>query len=57
MIFVFYALALVTMLVIRPILNAVLKNKKSGTSAIYAAMYFFPILAFAHAALAGLLCK
>lgn len=55
-VFVFYALALLIMLLIRPWVCRKFLPRRSKMS-IYAAMYFIPILTLLHAVMGGLLCK
>ncbi|XP_014217258.1 JNK1/MAPK8-associated membrane protein [Copidosoma floridanum] len=54
MIFVFYAFAVTIMLVVRPLIAQKCLPKK-GKFSIYAALYFFPILALLHAVGSGLI--
>ena len=56
MVFVFYAIAALLMLIVRPLIATKCLPKK-GKFSIYAALYFFPILALAHAVGSGLICK
>ena len=56
MVFVFYAFAVVIMLMVRPFIAKKFLPKK-GKLSIYAALYFFPILALLHAIGSGLICK
>lgn len=55
MVFIFYALCVVLMLVVRPWLAHFLP--KHGRMSIYAALYFFPTLAVIHAVFGGLICE
>ncbi|XP_011496481.1 PREDICTED: JNK1/MAPK8-associated membrane protein [Ceratosolen solmsi marchali] len=54
MVFVFYAFAIVIMLIVRPFIAGKFLPKK-GKFSIYAALYFFPILALLHAVGSGLI--
>ncbi|XP_063222180.1 JNK1/MAPK8-associated membrane protein-like [Bacillus rossius redtenbacheri] len=56
MIFIFYALSIVLMLLIRPWLVARLLPTY-GKMSIYSALYFFPTLALIQAVFGGLICK
>lgn len=42
------------MMLVRPILNTYLMKK--GKTAVYSALYFFPILALFHTIIGGLMC-
>lgn len=53
---IYYALCLVMLLLVRPILASKFLPVRGQTS-IYAAMYFLPILTVTHAVCGGLLCK
>jgi len=55
MVFVFYALGIVLMLLIRPLIARKFLPKQ-GKFSIYAALYFYPILALLHAVGGGLIC-
>lgn len=55
MVFVFYALGIALMLLIRPIIAKKFLPKQ-GKLSIYAALYFYPILALLHAVGGGLIC-
>jgi len=55
MVFVFYALGIVLMLLIRPLIAKKFLPKQ-GKFSIYAALYFYPILALLHAVGGGLIC-
>lgn len=55
MVLVFYFLCIVSMVVIRPILNK--KFLKNGKSALYSALYFLPVIALLHTVVGGLVCK
>lgn len=55
MVLVFYLLCVILMMTIRPGLNN--KFLKFGKSAVYCALYFFPILSLLHAVAGGLICK
>lgn len=55
MVFVFYALGIVLMLLIRPLIVRKFLPKQ-GKFSIYAALYFYPILALLHAVGGGLIC-
>ncbi|XP_055373867.1 JNK1/MAPK8-associated membrane protein [Condylostylus longicornis] len=50
---VFYLLCLLLMMLVRPLLNR--KFLKAGKSAVYCALYFFPILTLLHAVAGGLI--
>lgn len=56
MVFIFYALGTTIMLIIRPIIAKKFLPKK-GKFTIYAALYFYPILALLHAVGGGIICK
>lgn len=56
MVFIFYALGTAIMLIIRPIIAKKFLPKK-GKFTIYAALYFYPILALLHAVGGGIICK
>lgn len=56
MVLIFYALGIVIMLIIRPWL-AHFFLPKIGKVTIYAALYFFPVLALLQAVFGGLICK
>ena len=53
---VYYVFCLTIMMLMRPMLCSHLVPRR-GTRAIYAALYFFPILTVLHAMAAGLICK
>ena len=53
-VFIFYALALVFMIILRPILSSKFLPGR-GRKAIYAALYFFPAFAVAHGVLGGVI--
>ncbi|ENN77780.1 hypothetical protein YQE_05751, partial [Dendroctonus ponderosae] len=55
-VFLFYVLSLVSMLLVRPWLCRRYLPRQ-GKMAIYAAMYFIPILILIHAVIGGLVCK
>lgn len=56
MVFVFYVLGVAIMLLIRPLI--VMKFlPKQGKYSIYAALYFYPILALLHAVGGGIICE
>lgn len=55
-VFIFYAFALVLMLLIRPWVCRKYLPRQSKMS-IYAAMYFLPILSLLQAVIGGLICK
>jgi hypothetical protein len=56
MVFIFYALSVTLMLLVRPwLVKRFLPNH--GKMSIYAALYFFPTLALIHAVFGGLICK
>jgi len=64
MVFVFYAIAIVFMLLLRPfVLKSLLKSPSLaglpdfGKGTIQMPLYFFPQLAGVHAVCAGLICK
>lgn len=52
---VYYLLSLIMMVLVRPILTAGIL--KQGKSALYAALYFLPILSVVHCLFCGLICK
>ncbi|XP_074663001.1 JNK1/MAPK8-associated membrane protein-like [Tubulanus polymorphus] len=54
MVMIYYAICLVLMLIVRPVLSWKVANNL-GTKSIYAAMYFFPILTVVQAIFGGLL--
>ena len=56
MVFIFYALSVVLMLLVRPWL-AQQFLPKHGKMSIYAALYFFPTLALIQAMFGGLICE
>ena len=56
MVFIFYAFAILTMLILRPLIATKLLPK-NGKFSIYAALYFFPILTALHAIGSGLICE
>jgi hypothetical protein len=56
MVFIFYALSVVLMLLVRPWL-AQHFLPKHGKMSIYAALYFFPTLALIQAVFGGLICE
>jgi hypothetical protein len=56
MVFIFYALSVILMLLVRPWL-AQHFLPKHGKMSIYAALYFFPILALIQAVFGGLICE
>jgi hypothetical protein len=56
MVFIFYALCVVFMLLVRPWL-AQHFLPKHGRMSVYAALYFFPTLALIHAVFGGLICE
>jgi hypothetical protein len=56
MVFIFYAFAIIIMLIARPLIAQKFLPKK-GKFSVYAALYFFPILALLHAIGSGLICK
>lgn len=56
MVFIFYALSVVLMLLVRPWL-AQRFLPKHGKMSIYAALYFFPTLALIQAVFGGLICE
>jgi hypothetical protein len=56
LVFIFYALTLLIMLLIRPWVCREYLPRQSKMS-IYAAMYYIPILVVTHALIGGLLCK
>lgn len=56
MVFMFYAIAVSLMLLIRPWIAGHFLPI-SGKLSIYAAMYFFPLLSVVHAAFGGLVCR
>mgnify|MGYP002715710832 CR=1 FL=1 len=51
MVFIFYAIATVVMILIRP------KYCPHGKMSVYAGLYFYPILAFFQAVFGGIICK
>lgn len=56
MVFIFYGLCVTIMLLIRPWLVHFFLPKTGGAT-VYAALYFFPVLAVLHAIFGGLICK
>lgn len=54
MVFIFYAIAAAIMLMVRPWF---IGKYARGKLSIYAALYFFPILALSQAVLGGIICK
>jgi len=54
MVFIFYSFALISMLLVRPVLSSKFLPGK-GRNAIYAALYFFPIFALIHGVLGGVI--
>ena len=56
MVMIYYAICLVNMMLIRPLLST-FPVAGRGTKSIYAALYFLPILVLIQAVLAGILCK
>lgn len=52
---VFYFLALVMMMLVRPLLNVYVL--KSAKPALYSALYFLPVLSVIHCLFCGLICK
>lgn len=56
MVFIFYSLSVTIMILIRPLIVRKFLPKQ-GKYSIYAALYFFPILALLHAVGGGLICK
>ena len=56
MVIIYYAFALVLMVLIRPLVSYKCVSRK-GTASIYAALYFFPLLICLQAVFGGLLCK
>ena len=53
-VFIFYALSLILMIIIRPFLSSKFLPGR-GRNAIYAALYFFPAFALAHGVLGGVI--
>lgn len=51
MVFIFYAIATMLMIIIRP------KKYTHQKMSVYAALYFYPILAFFQAVFGGIICK
>ena len=51
----FYLLCVINMMLIRPFLNH--KFMKNGKTAVYSALYFFPILSLLHTVAGGLICN
>lgn len=56
LVMVYYALCVVMLMLVRPLLSTHLVQGK-GTRSIYAALYFLPILLVTHAVFAGVLCQ
>ena len=57
LVFAYYGLALVTLLLFRPIFTWKFRRYKSCRVPVYFEMYSIPVLVIVHAGLAGLLCK
>ena len=55
MVMMYYAVDVVCMMLLRPLVSAKLVQHR-GTRSIYAALYFLPILLVLHAVFAGLIC-
>lgn len=55
LVFIYYALCLLLLLILRPLVVKVFSCTHAGSRAVYAALYFIPILTMIHAVFCGLL--